>query len=200
MYGKLPDKLAEEIPWNKLCVYLIVPYIILQKDKKENLHLKAVTMINPVTGWFEIAQHEDKRAISIANLVKNTWLYRYPRPIKITYDQGKKFIGHEFRKPLIKIEYGITAKIRTLENPIPNIVLEMIHQILGKLVRTFNISTQTYIDGDDLWTDILSTLSFAIPSTTNRLNGYSPVQLIFHRDMILPIKHRVDWELIRQQN
>ena len=22
-YGKLPDKLAEEIPWNKICVYLI---------------------------------------------------------------------------------------------------------------------------------------------------------------------------------
>ena len=29
--------------------------------------------------------------------------------------------------------------------------------------------------------------------------GQSPVELIFSRDMILRIKHRVDWELIHQQ-
>ena len=40
---------------------------------------------------------------------------------------------------------------------------------------------------------------FAIHSTTNRQKYYSPVQLIFGRDIILPIKHRVHWELIRQQ-
>ena len=27
-YGELPAKLADEIPWNKLCVYLIGPYKI----------------------------------------------------------------------------------------------------------------------------------------------------------------------------
>ena len=32
-----------------------------------------------------------------------------------------------------------------------------------------------------------------------RKKGYSPGQLIFGRDMILLIKHRVDWELIRQK-
>ena len=32
--GKLPANLSEEIPWNKLCVYLIVPYIIRRKGKK----------------------------------------------------------------------------------------------------------------------------------------------------------------------
>ena len=46
-------------------------------------------MIYPGTGWFEIAQYDDKRAIAIANLVENMWLSRYPRPIKIMYDQGK---------------------------------------------------------------------------------------------------------------
>ena len=33
-YGKLPDKLAEEIPWNKLCVDLIGTYDIRIKGKK----------------------------------------------------------------------------------------------------------------------------------------------------------------------
>ena len=51
-YGKLRAKLDEEIPCNKVCVDLIGPYFIRRKGKKENLHLKAVTMIDPVTGWF----------------------------------------------------------------------------------------------------------------------------------------------------
>ena len=68
IYGKLPAKLAEEIPRNKLFVDLIGPYVIIRKCKEEKLHLKDVTMIDPVTGWFEIAQYKDKRVISIRKL------------------------------------------------------------------------------------------------------------------------------------
>ena len=46
-------------------------------------------MIYPVTGWFGATQYNDKRAMEIANLVETTWLSRYPRPMDITYDQGK---------------------------------------------------------------------------------------------------------------
>ena len=35
-YGKLPAKLSEEIPWNKICVGLIVSCVIRRKVKKEN--------------------------------------------------------------------------------------------------------------------------------------------------------------------
>ena len=59
---------------------------------------------NPVTGWFEIAQYEDKRAIYIVNLVETMWLSIYPRPIEILYYQGKEFIGHESIKYLIETE------------------------------------------------------------------------------------------------
>ena len=101
-YSKLPAKEAEEIPWNKLCVNIIGPCVIIIKLHKEKLNLKAVTMIDPVTGWFKIMQYDDKRAISITNLVENTWLPRYPRPMEITCVQGSEFIGHEFRKYLIE--------------------------------------------------------------------------------------------------
>ena len=59
-------------------------------------------MIDCVTGWFERTKYDNKKATSIANLVETTGLTRYPRPIKITYDQGSKFIGHEFRKSLLE--------------------------------------------------------------------------------------------------
>ena len=79
-----------------------------------------------------------------------------------------------------------------------NAILERNHQVLGNIVRTFNIQ-QTYVDENDLWTGILAASAFSIRSTTNKQKGYSPGQLIFGRDIILRIKHRVDWELIPRQ-
>ena len=156
-------------------------------------------MINPVTGWFEIAQYEDKRSISIENLVETMWMSRYPRPIETTYDQGNGFFGHDIIKPLIEMEYTITSKPSTSGNPMSNAVLEMIQQVLGNLVRTFNISTNTYVDRHDPQTGILAAAEFVLFSTTNRQKGYSPGQLIFCRYMVISIKNRVDWELICQQ-
>ena len=60
-------------------------------------------MIDPVTGWFEIMQYNDKRAISIANLDETMWLTRYPIPMEIMYDQVSEFIGPQFIKFLIEI-------------------------------------------------------------------------------------------------
>ena len=47
---------------------------------------------------------------------------------------------------------------------------------------------------------VLSAASFTTFSATDRLNVFSPSQLLFGRDMILPIKHKVYWVFIRQRN
>ena len=78
---KLPAKLSEEIPWNKICVDLIGTYVISTKGRVENLNIKDATMINPVTGWFEILKYDCKREITISNLVETMWLSRVPGPI-----------------------------------------------------------------------------------------------------------------------
>ena len=85
---KLPAKESEYIQWNKICVDIIDTYIIIWKGQKENLELKAVTMKDPVTGWSKIMQYNNKREISIVNLVGTKWLSKYPRPMEITYDKG----------------------------------------------------------------------------------------------------------------
>ena len=96
------------------------------------------------------------------------------------------------------MEYGITDKPSTLGNPMSNAVLERIHQVIVNLVLTFKFFTQTYVDKNYPWKVILAAAEFEICPTTNRLKGNSLVQLIFGRDMILLVKHRVDWVLIRQ--
>ena len=46
-------------------------------------------MINLVTGQFEVVRYDDKRAITIANLVETMWLSRNPRPIEVSYNKVK---------------------------------------------------------------------------------------------------------------
>ena len=62
---------------------------------------------------------------------------------------------------------------------------------MGNLVPNFDIQ-QTYINENDLWMGILATAEFEIFSITNKQKGYSPRQVIFGRDMILPTKHTED--------
>ena len=60
-------------------------------------------MIDPATGWFKIKQYDDKKSITVANIVKQEWLARYPRPYLITLDQGSEFVSqdcHDMRKRL----------------------------------------------------------------------------------------------------
>ena len=66
--GKLLAKLVEKTPWNKLCVDLIV-HKKISSIGKYALILKAVTMIEPVTRWFEITKYSNNKVMMIENLV-----------------------------------------------------------------------------------------------------------------------------------
>jgi hypothetical protein len=54
-YGKLSAKLSITTPWEALCVDLIGPYTLKGKDETV-IHFKCITMIDPATSWFEIAE------------------------------------------------------------------------------------------------------------------------------------------------
>ena len=109
-------------------------------------------MIDPATGWFEIVQIPNKEAITIANLVEQVWLSRYPWPTEITYDRGSEFIGHDFKQNM-KDEYGLTVHACTAKNPQANSVLERIHQVLANMIRTFELE-DIYIDEKNPWAGI----------------------------------------------
>ena len=92
----------------------------------------------------------------------------------------------------------IIDKPINLGNQNSNAILEQIHQVLGNIVRTYNIK-ETYLDKDEPWFVILAAAAFITFSTENRLKCYIPSQLLFGRDMILPTKHTAYWELIHQK-
>ena len=195
-FGHLPPKEAEATPWDKMCVDLIGPYKIRRKGQ-DDLICKCVTMIDPATGWFEIHQFDDKRSITIANIVEQEWFCRYPWPTQVTFDRGSEFMGGDFRT-MLKEDYGIKQKPISVRNPQANAIVERIHQVIGNMVRTFELET-TEINEDEPWKGILSAVAFAVRSTLHSTLKKTPGQLVFGRDMILNIQHQADWEYIKQR-
>jgi hypothetical protein len=54
-YGHLPPKTVITNPWECLCVDLIGPYTLKGKDNLQ-IDFMALTMINPTSSWFKIAE------------------------------------------------------------------------------------------------------------------------------------------------
>ena len=92
--------------------------------------------------------------------------------------QVSEFIVHKFRKSLIKEEYGIKFEPKLLVNLTFNVILEIIHSVLGNLIRIYNIKG-IYVDNNESWMGNLASTEFAIFSTANRLKVYTPHQQIF---------------------
>jgi hypothetical protein len=67
-------------------------------------------MIDPATGWFEIASITTKRANIISNIIEQTWFTRYPwpSPCQVILDRGTEFMA-EFTA-MLEEKYGITKK------------------------------------------------------------------------------------------
>ena len=92
-YGKLPLKTAEPAtPWRQVNVDLIGPYSVKVKGaKNKTVQLRAMTMIDPATGWFEVKEIDDATSETVQAAFDDTWLSRYPKPQILGFDNGGEF-------------------------------------------------------------------------------------------------------------
>jgi len=198
-YGQLPPKKAETTPWERVNVDIIGPYKI--QTPKGIFHLVAMTMIDPVTGWFEIAplaEGANAGSYEAQKAFDSHWLARYPRPRFVGADNGIHF--KRFFKELAA-NYGLTIKSSTKYNPQSNGVIERVHQVLGNALRTFELEERE-LDISNPWDKFLTAAAYAIRSTHHTTLQASPAQLVFQRNMLLPVKFVADWTQItvRKQN
>ena len=92
-------------------------------------------------------------------------------------------------------DYGLKRKPITTKNPKSNAIIERIHQTIGNIILTFDVSN---IVNNYPWSGILAATMFAIRATYHTTLQASPMQLVFGRYSILNIKHVANWENIRQ--
>jgi hypothetical protein len=74
-----------------------------------------MTMVDPVTGWFECAQlYGPPTAYRCQEIPDNVWLSRYPRPKEIGFDNGSEFKA-EFTD--LCVNMGLKRKPSNAWNP-----------------------------------------------------------------------------------
>ena len=76
-------------------------------------------------------------------------------------------------------------------------LIARVHQVLGNALRNFKIDERELDNQKNPWDEFLSSAAFAIRSTHHMTLGASPAQLVFQRDMFLPVKYVADWTQIR---
>jgi hypothetical protein len=209
-YGHLPSKTVITVPWRALCVDLIGPYTLKGKDGTI-IDFMALTMIDPITSWFEVVELPLVRRLKtitvngkessivekifnkisecIARLVNKTLLSRYPRCRYIIYNNGSEFnLNFEY----LCETYGIKPKPTTIKNPQANAMLERLHQVLGQMLCTSELDMAETISPDDI--DVF--LDWAIHSTYHTVLKASPGAVIFRRDMLFDIPFIANWNKI----
>ncbi len=133
-YDHLPSKIVIITPWEALCVNLVDPCSLKDKDGSA-IDFMALTMIDPTSSWFEIVElllvsrlttrlvngketvsQElifDKSSNQISRLVNKNWLCRYPGCCHLVYDNGSEFKLHF---ETLCDSYGIKCKPTMIKN------------------------------------------------------------------------------------
>jgi hypothetical protein len=134
----------------------------------------------------------NKSSAQISNLVYKTWFSRYPRCGYIIHDNGSKFKLH-FQS--LCNTYGIKHKPTSVKNPQANAILELIHAVIGNMLRTPKLDMAEMVKTSDI-NVFLSDAAWAICSTHHTVLKASPGAAIFERDMLFDIPFIADWQKI----
>ena len=124
-----------------------------------------------------MAQIPNKTAAELVDITEKTWFIRNPLPQKIVLDCGTKYMP-KFSK-MCQNDHGLNRKTITNRNHNSNAIIERIHQIIGNIIRKFDVSN---IVKNNPWSGILAV-----------------TMIVFGWDSILNIKHVAKWEHIRQR-
>ena len=92
-------------------------------------------------------------------------------------------------------DYGQKRKPITTRNHQSNEIIKQIHQTIGNIIHTFDVSN---IVNNDPWSGIIAATMFSVRATNHTTLQASTMQIVFGQDAILNIKHVADWEHTRQ--
>ena len=196
-YGLLPEKEPEVTKWRRVNVDLWGPKTIQNKTGWDYA-IHVMTMVDPVTGWFELQQlYSEPTAFRCQQILDTEWLSRYPRPRELGCDNGGEFKG-VFKQ--LCANMNLKMKTSLPWNPQSNAVLERIHQVLQDCLLTFELDdAEINEDDEDPFEEYLAAAAYAIRCGFHASHGHSPGELIFGRDMFMPVNKSIDWDAIRER-
>jgi transposase InsO family protein len=196
-YGLLPEREIKIAPWEEVAIDLVGPWDI--KVNGRTVQFNALTCIDTASNLVELIRIDNKSSEHIRNKFMQSWLTRYPRPMRVVHDKGGEFIGSAFQWLLTM--FSLKDVQSTTKNPQSNSICERMHQTVENILRT-NLYSRPPVNmtqAKDIVDQALSQAMHATRTTVMTTIGSTPGSLAFSRDMFLNIPLIADWQAIAKQ-
>lgn len=129
----------------------------------------------------------------------NTWLARYPRPVRCIHDNGGEFTGEDFQTVLRRMD--IKDVPTTVKNPQSNAICERLHQTVANILRTvvYTHPPKDQEQAEEMLDQSLAMAMRATRASMHRILKTTPGAIAFRRDMFLDIPIIADLVSIQQR-
>ena len=196
-YGLLPERQVRIAPWEEVAIDLIGPWKVKVNGKM--CEFSALTCIDTASNLVELIRIDNKTADHIRDKFVQSWLCRYPRPVRCVHDKGGEFIGKEFQW-LLEM-FSIKDVCSTSKNPQSNAICERMHQTVENVLRTLihGNPPKNMSKARDIVDDALATAMHAMRTTVATTLDSAPGSLAFARDMFLNVPLVADWQTIARK-
>ena len=186
IYMCIADRLSRDHCLPNTSLLIIVTNLVIDINVFTLLS-SALTCIDTASNLVELVRIDNKTAEHIRDKFVQTWLSRYPRPVRCVHDKGGEFIGKEFQW-LLEL-FSIKDVCSTSKNPQSNAICERMHQTVENVLRTLihGNPPKTMSKAKDIVDDALATAMHAMRSTVATTLGSAPGSLAFARDMFLNV-------------
>ena len=198
-YGHLPPREEGMVPFKQVAIDTIGPWSTNVNGQK--ITINAYSIIDTCSNLLELkrASQSNPTGKESVQVLEDTWLSRYPKPVRIIYDQGKEYRNIEFESFLIS--QGIKGCPITVKNPQSNAILERVHDVMKTSLRTEIHSNppKDINDANHIVDRILASAQHAIKVSIHSTYGVLPGTIVFNRDMLLPVPIVVNLQLLREK-
>ena len=137
-----------------------------------------LTLMDRFSRYVDAVPIPDKSAETVAFALLENWICYYGVPKQMISDRGGEFIGRIMK--LTARPLGIQQLFTTSHMPSTNGMVERFHRYLKMRLRVRSSERTLNLDpGDSNWNVFLPYIVWSYNSTTNKMTGHSPNQLMF---------------------
>lgn len=169
------NPLPVEDPWSRIHIDILGP---LPKTQKGYQYI--LLIIDSFSKWSEAFPLVSQSAQEVANILYNEVICRYGAPRSILSDRGRNFMS-KLVSALCEL-FEIKRYFTSSYHPQTNATVERANSTLAKTLAAYVDENQTN------WPNLLPSIMMAFRSTpATESTGFSPYQLVFGKEMILPV-------------
>lgn len=161
-----------------------IDVVTMPTSKMGNKYI--ITCVDYFSKWPEAAASKDKSAVSVANFIFET-ICRFGCAKVVITDQGREFVN-SINEELMSLT-GTNHRITSAYHPQSNGLVERFNQTLQNSLRKCSLKSS------DDWDSLLPSVLFAIRTSVQKSTKYTPFQLMFNRQPVLPIEFELKGQL-----